>query len=164
MKSHLRRRLTGPALLLLVPLLAACGGFGAATDQVYQSSAGAINRSSPVNVLNALVVSGTDGTGTFAGTLVNTNQSQPDQLISITDATLSGPIEIGPAQAVNLADSGQVQITDPSIKPGGYIELTLQFASGQTTQIDAPVMPHTGDYAEVPVGPTGKSPSSTPSS
>lgn len=163
MKSHLRRRLSGPAVLLLIPLLAACG-FGAATDQVYQSSAGAIDRSSPVNVLNALVVSGTDGTGTFAGTLVNTNQSQPDQLVSVTDATLSGPIEIGPAGAVNLADSGQVQVTGPDIKPGGYIELTLQFASGQTTRIDAPVMPHTGDYAEVPVGPTAPSPSSTPSS
>ncbi|WP_310962268.1 copper chaperone PCu(A)C [Nocardioides terrisoli] len=163
MKSHLRRRLAGPALLLLIPLTAACG-FGAQTDQVYQAAAGSNNRSGEVDILNAVVVSKTPGTGTFAGTLVNKNQTQADQLVSVSDAVSNKTIKIPPAGAVNLATSGKIRLSDPSIKAGGYVELTLQFASGQTTKINTPVFSNTAYFAKVPVGPLPtKSPSKSPS-
>jgi copper(I)-binding protein len=159
--STVRRRVAAAALVLLVPMLAACG-FGAQTDQVYQAAAGSNNRDGVVDVLNALIVSDTDGQGTFAGTLVNKGTSK-DTLVSVTGATGTVDVDVPAGQAVNLATEGQVRLQSDDIKPGDYVTLTLQFSSGQTTEIAVPVMAHSGDYADVPVGPTETPmPSETP--
>jgi copper(I)-binding protein len=152
-----RRRVAAAALVLLVPMLAACG-FNAQTDLVYQPAAGANNRDGVVDVLNAVVVSDTEGEGTFAGTLVNKG-TDPDTLVSVSDATGTVDVDVPPGQAVNLATEGQVRLEAANLRAGGFVPLTLQFASGQTTEIDVPVLAHRGDYADVPVGPTA-----TPSS
>lgn len=152
--TSLRRRVAATALLLLVPALSACG-FSAQTDQVYQPATGVDNRDGQVNVLNALIVSAHDGAGTFAGTLVNTNLSQADQLVSITDSKGTVAIPVPPNGLVNLATAGEVRLKNADIVPGGWVSLTLQFASGQTTQIDAPVVQNKDEYADIPVGPTG---------
>jgi hypothetical protein len=63
---NVRRRLATAALLLAVPALSSCSvSFGAQTDQVYNPSAGVDDRSGSVDVLNALVVSGAAGSGTW---------------------------------------------------------------------------------------------------
>jgi copper(I)-binding protein len=150
--SSVRRRAASAALVLLVPLLAACG-FGAQTDRVYQAAAGTNNRDGVVDVLNAVIVSDTDGEGTFAGTLVNKGDAK-DTLVSVTGASGTVNVELPPGQAVNLATEGQVRLQSSDISGGVFVPLTLQFSSGQTTKIDVPVFGHNGDYANVPVGPT----------
>jgi len=70
MLTPVRRRLAALALVLLVPSLGACG-FGYQTDKVYQPAVGVNNRSGAVAVLGAVVVSGSDGSGTFVTSLVN---------------------------------------------------------------------------------------------
>ena len=75
MLTSARRRLAAVALVLLVPLLGACG-FGYQTDQVYQPSVGVNDRDGTVDVLGAVVVSSADGQGTFVASLVNKDQSR----------------------------------------------------------------------------------------
>lgn len=76
--TTLRRCVAIAATLLLIPTLAACG-FGAQTNQQYQSAAGSDNRDGMVQILNAAVVIPSTGSthGTFLGSFVNTSTSDP---------------------------------------------------------------------------------------
>lgn len=104
-----RRRLAATATLLLVPTLAACG-FGAQTNQQYQSAAGTDsdqatkvdgvavdNTGSPIQVYNAAIVvdqvpSSTATApvdGVFVGTFVNNSAPDPAQGYDATTGALS---------------------------------------------------------------------------
>lgn len=149
MKSPNRRRVA-IAALLLAPALTACG-FNEQTDQVYQPAVGVNDRSGDVDILNALVVSGQDGSGTFAGTLVNTT-SQDDTLESVTGSSITAgrrTVDVPAEGSVPLADSGQVSVRGSGVKAGSFVELTFAFSSGQTTTMKVPVVEATGDYADV---------------
>ncbi len=166
MKSPSRRRAAAVvATLLLVPALAACG-FNVQTDQVYQPAEGVNDRSGQVDILNALVVSGTDGEGTFAGTLVNNSQTDGDELTQVTakdaEVKMAEPVKIPAGDLVNLADSGTVTVAGDPVVPGGYVTLIFSFANGQTTEVQVPVVTAQGDYAKVPL-PGENRPSATPS-
>jgi hypothetical protein len=150
-KSPIQRRLA-IAALLLAPVLTACG-FNEQTDQVYQAAVGVNDRSGAVDILNALVVSGQDGSGTFAGTLVNT-ASEDDRLDSLTGTdvvAIRRTVDVPAGGTALLADSGILTLTGDVIKPGSYVELTFAFNNGQSTTMKVPVVAATGDYADVPL-------------
>lgn len=149
--SILRRLIAAAAALLLVPALAACG-FNEQTDAVYQASTGTNARNGDVWILNATIVSAKDGSGTFAGTLVNQTETDTVTLLSVTGASTMPRIVVKPNRHVNLAKSGAVRIELGSIAPGKFIELTFEFDNGETTKFKVPVVTHTGDYADVPTG------------
>ena len=169
MSTSLRRRLAVASLVLLVPTLGACG-FEEQTDQVYQPGVGANDRSGTVDVLGAVVVSSSDGGGTFVASLVNRDLSTSDTLTEVTgsgvQATVSAPIKIGPETLVNLADTGAIGVRGSTIAPGGYVRLQLSFESGQKTRINVPVVRAAEEFATItPAPPTGlPTPSSSPSS
>jgi hypothetical protein len=151
-KSPTKRRVVIVALLL-APTLAACG-FSAQTDQVYQPAVGIIDRDGPVDILNALIVSGQDGSGTFAGSLVNTNTTEDDRLDSVTGPGIVASrrtVVIKAGGAVNLADTGQVTVTGNDIVVGKFVELTLVLDNGQSSTITVPVVAAAGDYVDVPL-------------
>src|SRR3954451_24094479 len=78
-----RHRLAAAAVVtpLAVVVMSGCGvNFNAQTDQPYNPTAGVDDRSGSVDVLNALVVSGSDGSGAFIATLVNNSQTKGDTL------------------------------------------------------------------------------------
>ncbi|HEX2893203.1 MAG TPA: hypothetical protein VHO29_04275 [Marmoricola sp.] len=163
MKSPLRRR-TAIAALLLAPALTACG-FSAQTDQVYQPGVGANDRSGTVDILNAVVVSGEDGSGTFAGTLVNTDATQDDTLESVSGSGITAPrasVDVPAGGLTNLAKSGEVTLQGSDIKPGAFVELTFSFSSGQNTTMKVPVVDASGDYQDVPLHGPSTSPSKSP--
>src|SRR5262245_12506795 len=58
------------AFVLAVPVLSACG-FNYATDREYTPAGGVNNKSGIVDVINAVIVSGEEGSGTFIASLVN---------------------------------------------------------------------------------------------
>lgn len=161
MKSPIQRRVAIAALLLL-PTLGACG-FSAQTDQVYQAATGVNDRSGTVEILNAQIVSATDGAGTFIATLDNTDAKQADRLVSVTASGLTAkskgvaiPAD-GVANLAEPAESGnpvQVAVSGAKVKAGGWVRLTLVFESGQSTTILVPVVENTEDYHDVPL-PTG---------
>ena len=133
-------------MVLLVPTLGACG-FGYQTDQVYQPGVGVNNRDGSVDVLGAVVVSSTDGEGTFVASLVNKSDTD-DSLESMTgedvQVQLSAPVEVKADTLVNLADTGAVSVTGENVAPGKFVRLTLQFEGGQTTEVNVPVVPGRG--------------------
>jgi len=164
MLTPVRRRLAPLAVVLLLPALGACNY---QTDQVYQPAVGVNNRDGVVDVLAAVVVSSTDGKGTFVASLVNSDLEQPDTLTGIapaegTDAQvqLSAPIEIAPEGIVNLADSGAVSVVGESIAPGGFVRLVLTFQSGQETEVNAPVVDNAEEFSDIQ--PATPSPSAAP--
>lgn len=162
MKSPLRRRTT-IAALLLAPALTACG-FSAQTDQVYQAAVGVNDRSGSVDILNALIVSGTDGSGTFAGTLVNKDTTEDATLETVTGPGVTASrttVDVPAAGNARLADSGELTLKGSGIEPGSFVELTFTFSSGQRTTMKVPVVEATGDYSDVPL--PKPSPSTSPS-
>ena len=150
MLTPVRRRLAAVAMVLLVPSLGACQY---QTDQVYQPGVGVNNREGKVDVLGAVVVSSTDGQGTFVASLVNQDLEESDTLTGVTgddlEVQLAAPVEIGPETLVNLADTGAVSVTGESIEPGAFARLTLEFESGQETEVNVPVVPYEDEYSEI---------------
>ena len=164
---RLRQVLAAASLVLAVPVLGGCG-FGIQTDQVYQPSVGVNDRSSTVDVLGAVVVSGLDGQGTLVASLVNKSETTSDTLTSVTatdtssgiTAKLEEPIEVAPGTLVNLADKGAISVTGASITAGGFADLQLKFASGEQLDMDIPIVDQSGYYADIE--PAHPSPSATP--
>ena len=153
-----RSRMIAAAAVLVVPTLAGCStNFSAPTDQVYDPSRGTNDRSGTVDVLGTVVVSPANGTGTAVATLVNNDSSKPDKLLAVTVAGAPAKIDqaadvtIPPLGFINLATSGAVTATADAIVAGKFIELTFTFQRGQAITIQAPVVPNTGFYADVPV-------------
>jgi hypothetical protein len=150
-------------MVLLVPVLGACG-FGYQTDQVYQPGVGVNNRDGTVDVLGAVVVSSLNGEGTFVASLVNKSDTQEDALVSMTgdglEVSITAPVKVPAGSLVNLADTGAVSVTGDTVQPGKFARLKLTFQSGQTTEINAPVVPYSGDYNDVRLA-TAKSDSSS---
>ncbi len=152
MLTSTRRRLGAVTLVLLLPLLGACG-FDQQTDQVYQPSVGVNNREGQVDVLGSVVVYAGPGKGTFVASLANKSDEKPDKLIGASGEGLKGqltaPVAIPGGDLVNLADTGAVGLEGESIVPGGWARVTLQFDSGQSTEVNVPVVPHSEEFAEV---------------
>jgi hypothetical protein len=162
-----RRRLAALTMVLLVPVLGACQY---QTDQVYQPSVGVNNRDGTVDVLGAVVVSTSFSSGTFVASLVNKDLEEPDALTNVTgegvEAQVTAPVQIKPESLVNLADTGAVGVAGDNIRPGKFVRLTLEFQSGQKTEVNVPVVPAESIYATVkPASPpsSSSSPSQSPS-
>jgi len=157
--TTLRSRFALAAVALVVPALAGCStNFNAQTDQVYTPARGVNDRSGAVDVLNAVVVSPADGTGTVVATLVNNDPDQPDGLVEVTvDGTAArintaaGGADIPTGGHNNLGASGAVTASASSIVIGTFVEVTFTFQSAEAITVEAPVVPHEGDFADVPV-------------
>jgi hypothetical protein len=171
MLPPVRRRLAALATVLLVPVLGACGpsGFNSnyQTDEIYQPGVGVNERSGTVDVLGAVVVSTSGGRGTLVAGLANNDLENDDTLNSVTgddvQVQVSTPVQVPSEGFVNLADTGAVSVTGETVRPGDFVRLTLEFSSGQTTEINAPVVPFEGEYAEIkPASAPSTSPSASP--
>lgn len=151
---HMRRSLalvTG-ALLLTAPL-SSCG-FDLATNRVYTPAAGVNDRDTTVDVLNAVIVSAEEGSGTFVATFVNNDTSEP---ASVEAMQASGerqvtveqfaPIEIDPVGMVNLAAEDQEGIAvEGDLAAGQMVPLTIQLSGGQLVDLHVPVVPNCGEF------------------
>jgi hypothetical protein len=144
-----RRALAIAAVLLAAPGISACSrGFSEQTDQVYNPAAGVDDRSGTVYVLNALIVSGTNGSGTIVASLVNTDQEQDDTLTGVAGAGADSSAQVKPGGEttipagglLNLATKGQIEITDSRVVPGQLVELRFTFDRGQAVTVRAPVV------------------------
>ncbi|MET3962396.1 copper(I)-binding protein [Marmoricola sp. OAE513] len=162
MKSPFKRR-TALVAVLIAPALAACG-FGAQTDQPYQPAQGAYKRSASAEIHNAVVVAAENGSGTFAGSIVN-NTNEELALTGVTGdgitATSDG-VKIAPNGIVNLATPvkglPQLSLAGSAIKVGEHVRLTFTFSDGDSLTVNATIVsndPEDGnEYLEVPMAPT----------
>ena len=162
---HMRRSLalvTG-ALLLTAPL-ASCG-FDNATDRVNTIAAGTSDRDTSVDVLNAVIVSAKDGSGTLVATFVNNDLDAQAQVESIQPGSSDSdsdrvskvefsPISIDPDGLVNLAGEGQGIPVKGDFVAGDVVPLTFELSGAQQVDLDVPVVPDCGDYEGID-GPGG---------
>jgi hypothetical protein len=156
-----RRSIAVVAALLAAPVVSSCGvNFDAQTDQVYNPAVGVNDRDGSVDVLNALVVSGTAGSGTVVATLVNNDQRNADSVRGIAGAgrdtalavQVAGPRRIPPDGLLNLADEGKVTVRGQRVAPGKFVEITFSFDRGEAVTVKAPVVSSDNpDYADVKV-------------
>lgn len=168
----LRRSIVAAAVVLAVPVLSSCGtNFNAPTDQVYQPAVGTNDRSGSVDILNALIVSGADGSGTLVAGLVNNDVENDDALVGVEgsgpDTGLQVEIERGQVPVsrdglTQLAEEAGVTVRGEAIKAGYIVELTFNFERGDSVTLEVPVQARTGPYAEISVpvvAPASPSPS-----
>lgn len=159
---NVRRSIAAAVVLAAAPVLSSCGvNFEAQTDQPYNPATGVDDRSGSVDVLNALIVSGDDGSGTVVAGLVNNDEQNADMLKGVTGAgddasvtvDVGGPTEIPAGGLLNLADKGKVTVSGDKVKAGSFVTLTFTFDRGEAVTLDLPVVSNsvTGDYGDVPV-------------
>ena len=156
------------ALVLAVPGLSACG-FNYATDRANTIANGTSNQDGVVDVLNAVIVSSEDGSGTFIASLSN---NSPDKTISMdslsfgTNSTIAvasfAPIEVAPHRLVNLADGQGIKVSGP-FKAGDFIGLTVGFDNGETADLDVHVVTADDEYTDLDNGTGVPSPTAEPS-
>jgi len=157
----IRRSIAAAVVVVSVPLLSSCGvNFNAQTDQPYNPSAGVDDRSGSVDVLNALIVSGTDGSGTVIASLVNNDQTHSDTLTNVAGAgrdagvqvTPGGTTSIAAAGMLNLAKQGSITIRGKRVVPGNFVEITFSFSRGSSITLGVPVVSASNpDYAGIKV-------------
>lgn len=144
--------LTAAALALTAPALTSCG-FDYATDRYYTPANGANNRDGDVDVLGAVIVSTAPGSGTFIASLSNNSTAEPASLTELaagdgSDVTAADfePVEIAPGALVNLADPPADLAVTGDLEAGDFVALTLTFDNGETTDVEVPVVPNSGDF------------------
>ncbi len=168
MNAPLRRSIA-VASLVLVPVLASCG-FNRPTDRVYNPGVGVNERSGQVDVLNALVVSGADGSGALVATLANNNTADADALTQVSGSgedtavrvSLDSPVDITRGGSVSVSDETEVPVEGDAVKPGAFIELTFTFEQAGPVTLQVPVVARRGPYQDIPVpsvAPTTAAPS-----
>ena len=155
------RRCIAVAALVAAPVLSSCGvNFGAQTDQPYNPAVGVDSRAGEVDVLNALIVSGSDGSGTVVATLVNDDETKPDTLKGVSGAgadsglqvQLGGNTQIPAAGLLNLADQGEVSAKGKRVVPGNFVKITFSFDRAEAITLDVPVVSSSNpDYKDIKV-------------
>ncbi|MFN8193164.1 MAG: hypothetical protein U0R80_02670 [Nocardioidaceae bacterium] len=152
---HLRRTtaLLVGALLIAAPALSSCSitGRDAATNRDDNPiTTGASNRDAQVDVLNAVVVSKANGSGTFIATLVNNSADADDTLASLSGASVEvkefTPVKVPVRGMVNLADGQGITVTG-DFSAGQYLGFTVGLGSGESVDLNVPVVADAGYFS-----------------
>ena len=150
---HLRRSLallTG-ALLLAAPL-SSCG-FDPATNQVNSNTPGTTHRETSVDVLNAVVVSADEGSGTFIASFVNNSTTESASVEGLSpqgetsaQAVDFSPIEVPANALVNLAEDDQGVTVEGDFAAGDVVPLVVELAGGELVELDVPVVSNCDEF------------------
>ncbi len=167
-KPRFRLALTAGALLLAVPGVASCG-FDYATDRENTVANGTSDKSGEVDVLNAVIVSSADGSGTFITSLSNNSATDTIHMDSLsfgsnstTEVASFAPIEVKPQSVVNLADGQGIKVTG-DFKAGDFLALTVGFDNGESADMKVHVVVADDEYDGYDNGTGSPSPSGSPS-
>ena len=157
------KALAAASVLLALPALSSCAvSFGAQTDQVYTPADGENNRDGTVDVLNALIVSETPGSGRLIAGLSNSDPDEADTLTgvrgvgeteSVTFTLNDGETSIPAGGYLQLADDDAANITasgDPEqLQSGAFVRLRFTFENGEEAELNVPVLSPGSNYDDV---------------
>ena len=151
---QLRSLATATAVLALAAPLSSCG-FDYATDREYAVNSAAENRDADVDVLNAVVVSGTEGSGTFVASLSN-NDSEDEQTFTAVSGDDGVSVEVSDFEPVTIPAGGLVNLAEPAtdivltgdFAAGQVLPLTIDFGNGDRVMLNVPVVSNDSGYWE----------------
>jgi hypothetical protein len=173
LRQSARLLAAGGALVLAAPILAGCG-FTYATDRVYVPGAANNNQDAQVDVLNGVIVSAQQGSGTFVGSFSNNDDVNEATVTAVSGAgdssqlQVSGfaPITVPPGGIVTPFETGGIPITG-TIAAGDVVTLKFDFrvaGKSESTQMPVSVVPPCHEYEGLDIsGSQSASPSSSPS-
>ena len=161
------RLLVATAALVTTGALTSCSfgttNFDAQTNQNYNPAEGALDRDGTVDVLDAIIVSATDGSGRLISGLSNNDNAQDDTLVGVSGpaAEVEFPTEvpIPSGRFVQLADSDlseAIVVTGDEVDAGGHVELTFEFEHAEPVTVDVTVVPNTDEFASVELPEAGQ--------
>ncbi len=162
--TSMRQLVAFLALLLLAPVLTACG-LNAQTDKVYQPAIGTDVRGQDVDALGVVIVSAEDGSGQLIFSLNNNSLENADKLLTISGSGLEigeAQIEVPAATLVNISDK-PIAISGEDITAGDFVKLTFTFQSGETLNAEVPVVTTKPPYNDITPGSGSPSPSDSQS-
>lgn len=152
------------ALLISTALLtSACAtGFDAATNQQKASGNGRSANSDSIQVRNALIVIDPDkpGSGTFVGTIINTNVDS-DKLIALElDPAAGSSVSVGEELAPQIPKSfglpsGPLSLPvrlNPEVSAGTFVKVQLDFKNNAAIPMSLLVENNDGIYSDIVVG------------
>ncbi len=137
---------------------------------MYTPAQGVNDRSTDIDVLNALVVAESDGSGRLIAGLAS--QSDEDvELSGVQGVEEDAEVQFGsdggdavvPAGGfLQLADEGSAVIsaTGEGVEVGDYVRLTMSFSNGDEVAVNVPVVVPGEDFADVTLPSSGSSGSS----
>ena len=151
-------------MLLAVPALSSCGvNFDAQTDQYYTPTDGENNREGTVDVLHALIISDSPGSGRLIAGLAN-GGDEDDTLTgvrglevdqSVEFSLVDGETTIPAGGLLQLADEGSAVVSvsgDPErVAAGGDVRQAFTFQNGEEAEINVPVLAPGEDYADIEI-------------
>src|SRR6478735_6313493 len=156
---RLRSLATAAAVVALAVPLTSCG-FSYATERDYTPAGGANNREGVLDLLSAVVVSGTEGSGTFVASLSNNDDVDEQSLAGISggsdtadggatvEAAEFEPVVVPAAGLVNLAEPPADIVLTGDFAAGDFVALTFEFGNGESVSLNVPVVPDDFGYWE----------------
>jgi len=166
--ARLRLSISVGALALAAPGVSACG-FDNATDRENTIVNGTTNQEGEVDVLNAIVASSEEGSGTLIATLSNNSGEETVSLESVSFGSNStvqvasfSPVEVAPHSLVNLATEDQGIKVTGEFAAGEFIELSLGFDNGETVDMAVHVVAAEDEYTDLDDGTGVPSPTGEP--
>ena len=151
---RLRSLATAAAVIALAAPLTSCG-FDYATERDYTPAGGSNNREGVVDLLSAVVVSGTEGSGTFVASLSNNDGAEEQSLTGISggdgttiEAAEFEPVTIPADGLVNLAEPPADIVLTGDFTAGDFIPLAVEFGNGERISLNVPVVADDTGYWE----------------
>ena len=147
------RLLVSAAVVALAAPLSSCG-FDYATDREYSVNSAAENRDGVVDVLNAVVVSAAEGSGTFVASFSNNDDSDEQTFTAVAgqDSTVTAgefePVTIPAGSLVNLAEPPADIVLTGEFAAGDVVPLTVDFGNGERVSLNVPVVSDDTGYWE----------------
>jgi hypothetical protein len=151
---RLRSLATAAAVIALAAPLTSCAK-GRATEREYDVNSAAEERAGTVDVLNAVVVSAAEGSGTFVASLSNNDEAEEQSLTAISggDGTTVEtadfePVSVPPNGLVNLAEPPADIVLTGDFTAGDFIPLSFDFGNGERVAFNVPVVSDDTGYWE----------------
>ena len=151
---RLRSLATAAAIIALAAPLTSCG-FDNATEREYDVNSAGENRDGTVDVLSAVVVLGTEGSGTFVATLSNNDGTEEQSLTGLAggegasiEAAEFEPVTIPADGLVNLAEPPAGLVVTGDFAAGNFVPMSIDFGNGERISLNVPVVPDDSGYWE----------------
>lgn len=160
--QHLTDRLRRSAAVLAVaaalPVLSGCASnFGSQVQQPYTPGIGVYDSNGTAQGFNMVIVADGEGSGTLVATMLNEGD-ETDTLTGVgvetegdrtIEAQLEDPVELPSEQLVQLHEEQAVTFSGEDMRPGWFVQLTLEFENAEPIVRQVPIEPQSDPYADV---------------